>query len=93
MLDKGVMTWYNWSMTRKEATAAVREFISLVDGDDTSAAAIDRCEILDLALRTEYLAKSPETYEYLLRFARRYFGGVSAWLDSRTILPEDEEEE
>lgn len=78
-------------MTKAETTAAVREFISLCDGDDTSSAAIARCETLDLALRTEYLARSAETYEYLLRFARGYFGGVSAWLDSRVILPEDEE--
>ena len=80
-------------MTKAETTAAVREFISLTDGDDTSAAAIARCETLDADLRAEYLAARDETYEYLLRFARGYFGGVSAWLDSRVILPEDEEEE
>lgn len=79
-------------MTRTETAAAVREFISLVDGDDTSAAAVARCETLDSTLRAEYLAGSEETHGYLLRFARRYFGGASAWLDSHVILPEDEEE-
>ena len=64
-----------------------------MDGDDTSAAAVARCEDLDNELRAEYLAARNETHEYLLRFARRYFGGVSAWLDSRVILPEDENEE
>jgi|CXWL01.1.fsa_nt_gi hypothetical protein len=79
-------------MTRTETAAAVREFISLVDGDDTTPTAIARCETLDSALRAEYLTGSEETHGYLLRYARRYFGGVGAWMDT-DILPEDEEEE